>query len=135
MECFDKYKCQGIAFFFFFLCQISRYVSNEQPCLETTGLYKDLLIYVSLFLFHILCSHFIKFMFSNFSISSFFFLLDILSQPFIKHCREAFIYMLLPPPTWAPKSLQMVTAAMKFHGISQARILEWLASSFSRGSS
>ena len=46
-------------------------------CLKTTGLYNDLLLLCSLFhffLFHIQCSHFISFMFSNFSISLFFFM-------------------------------------------------------------
>ena len=35
LEFFEKYKCPGIAFFL----QSSRCISNEQPCLKTTGLY------------------------------------------------------------------------------------------------
>ena len=84
--------------FFFFFCQISRYVSNEQPCLETTGLYKDLLIYVSLFLFHILCSHFIKFMFSNFSISSFFFSFGYSFSTLYQALQRSF-YLYVTPAT------------------------------------
>ena len=53
---FEKHKYPGIAFIFFFL-QSSRYVSNEQPCLKTTGLYDDLLLLSSLF-------HFFYFIFS-----------------------------------------------------------------------
>ena len=41
----------------FFFLQSSRYVSNEQPCLKTTGLYEDLLLLSSLF-------HFFYFIFS-----------------------------------------------------------------------
>ena len=44
-------------------------------CLKMTGLYNDLLCSLfHFFLFHIQCSHFISFMFSNFSISLFFFM-------------------------------------------------------------
>ena len=50
---FEKYKCPGIAFFL----QSSRYISNEQWCLETTGLHDDLLLLSSLF-------HFFYFIFS-----------------------------------------------------------------------
>ena len=44
---FEKYKCSGIAFFL----QSSRYVSIEQPCLKTNGLYDDPLLLSSLFYF------------------------------------------------------------------------------------
>ena len=84
---FEKYKCSGIAFFL----QSSRYASTEQPCLKTNGLYDDPLLLYSqfhLFLFHIQYSHFIQFMFSNFSISFY-----VLSQDFIKHSRKAFVYI------------------------------------------
>ena len=70
LEFFEKYTCPGIDI----LLQSSRCLSNEQPCLKTTELYDYLLLFfqfVSLFLFHIKCSHFIQFIFSNFSISSF----------------------------------------------------------------
>jgi len=53
---FENYKCSGIAFFL----QSSRYVSNEQPCLKTTGLYDDLLLLVCFtFSISLQCSHFI----------------------------------------------------------------------------
>ena len=54
LKSFGKYKCPGIAF----LLQSSRYVSNEQSCLKTTGLYDDLLLLSSLF-------HFFYFIFST----------------------------------------------------------------------
>ena len=53
LEFFEKYKCQDIAL----PPQSSRYVSNEQPCLKTTGLCEDLLLLSSSF-------HFFYFMFS-----------------------------------------------------------------------
>ena len=37
LEIFENYKCPGFAF----SLQSSRYVSNEQPCLKTTGLYEN----------------------------------------------------------------------------------------------
>ena len=39
LEFAKKYKCPGITIF----PQNPRYVSNEQPCIKTTGLYDDLL--------------------------------------------------------------------------------------------
>ena len=42
---------------FFFFCQSSRYVYNEQSCFKTTGLYEDILLLSSLF-------HFFYFIFS-----------------------------------------------------------------------
>ena len=48
LEFFEKYKCPGVTCFFFFFASF-RYVSNEQPCLKTTGLYEDLLLLSSLF--------------------------------------------------------------------------------------
>ena len=71
----------------------TRYISNEQLCLKTTGLYEDLLLLSSLF-------HFFYFIFSapiSFNVcfpispSLLFFLFDVLSQAFIKH-RKAFVY-------------------------------------------
>ena len=67
LKLFEKCKCSGIAFFL----QNSRYASNEQSCLKTTGLYDDLLLLTSLL-------HFFYFIFRapislfHFSISSFF---------------------------------------------------------------
>ena len=40
LKCFEKYKCSDTAF----LVQSSRFVSNEQSCLKTTGLYGDVLL-------------------------------------------------------------------------------------------
>ena len=40
LKFFEKYKCSGIDFFL----QSSRYISNEQSRLKTTGLYDDLLL-------------------------------------------------------------------------------------------
>ena len=45
LDFFEKYKYPGIAFFL----HISKCVSNEQPCLKTTGLYDGLLLLYSLF--------------------------------------------------------------------------------------
>ena len=53
LKFFEKYKCSVIAFFL----QSSRYVSNEQSCLKTSGLHDDLLLLSSLF-------HFFYFIFS-----------------------------------------------------------------------
>ena len=50
------WKTQMPRYWFFFL-QNSRYVSNEQSCLKTTGLYEYLLLLSSLF-------HFLDFIFS-----------------------------------------------------------------------
>ena len=78
----------GIAFF----GQSSRYVSNEQPCLKTTGLYEDLLSS----LFHLYYSIFsVPISFSLcFPISpSILFLMDVLSQAFIKCSIKAFVYI------------------------------------------
>ena len=53
-------NAQVLLLLFFFFCQSSRYVSNEQPCLKRTGLMRIFYFYLgSLFLFHIQCSHFI----------------------------------------------------------------------------
>ena len=74
-----------------FFRQSSRYVSNKQTCLKTTGLYEDLLLY-SLF-------HFFYFIFSapiSFSLcfpisSSLFFY--VLYQALIKHSRKVIVYI------------------------------------------
>ena len=86
---FEKCKCSAIVFF---SLQSSRYVSNEQSCLKTTGLYDDHFILSSLFhFFYFILSTPISFsLFSNFSISSSFFF-HILSPAFIKHSRKAFV--------------------------------------------
>ena len=85
-------KTTNIQVLLFFIGQRSRYISNEQPCLKTTGLYEDLLLLSSLF-------HFFYFIFSaliSFSLcfpispSSFF---DVLSQAFIKHSRSFCIHI------------------------------------------
>ena len=66
---FEKYKCPGIVSFL----QSSRNVSDEQPCLKTTGLYDDLSLLSSLFhFFYFIFRTSISFMFSNFSIPSLF---------------------------------------------------------------
>ena len=72
LEFFEKYKCPDIAFFL----QSFRYVSNEQPCLKTTGLYENLLLSPSLFnFFYFIFSAPTSFsLFSNVSLSSMFFL-------------------------------------------------------------
>ena len=78
---------------FFFFSQSSRYVSNEQPCLKTTGLYENLLLLSSLF-------HSFYFIFSapislSLCVPIFpflFFLFDVLSQAFISHSRKALVY-------------------------------------------
>ena len=73
LELSEKYKCQAIAS----PCpQSSRYVSTEQPCLKTTGLYDGLSLVSRLFHFFyfVFRAHFIQFMFPHFSISFFFFL-------------------------------------------------------------
>ena len=82
---------------FFFFCQCSRYVSNEQPCLKTTGLYEDLLSS----LFHLYYSIFsVPISFSLcFPISpSILFLMDVLSQAFIKCSIKAFVYIYMSFP-------------------------------------
>ena len=56
-----------------FFLQSSRYVSIEQSCSKTTGLYDDLLLLSSLFhFFYFIFRASISFMFSNFSIPSLF---------------------------------------------------------------
>ena len=75
-----------------FFLQSSRYVSNEQSCLKTTGLYDDLLLLSNLF-------HFFYFMFNDpilFSLCSLIspsFFFDVLSKAFINYCRKAFLYI------------------------------------------
>ena len=64
--------------------QNSRYVSNEQPCLKTTGLYDDLLLLSSLFHFFCLISRVpislsLRFLIS-FSLLFLMFLLKLLSS-------------------------------------------------------
>ena len=74
-----------------FFLQSSRYVSNEQSCLKTTGLYDDLLLLSSLF-------HFFYFIFSapiSFSLCSPIspLVFNILSQLFIKCSRKTIVYI------------------------------------------
>ena len=87
LKFFEKYKCSGIAFFL----QSPRYVSNEQSCLKTTGLYDDLLLLkIQFHFFYFIFSTPISFiLFSNVSISFF----QVLSQAFIKHSRKTFVYI------------------------------------------
>ena len=87
LKFFEKCKCSSIAFFL----QSSRYVSIEQSCSKTTGLYDDLLFLSSLF-------HFFYFIFSvpiSFSLCSLIspslLFFNVLSQAFIK-CRKALVY-------------------------------------------
>ena len=69
--------------FLFIFLQTSRYVSNKQSCLKTTGLYHDLLLLSSSF-------HFFYFTFSapnSFSLcfpTSLTLLFEVFSQDFIK---------------------------------------------------
>ena len=49
LEFFEKYKCRVIAF----VLQRSRYISNKQPYLKTTGLYEDLFLSSSFFFYFI----------------------------------------------------------------------------------
>ena len=80
----------GTAFFL----QSCRCVSNEQPCLKTTGLYDDLLLLPNLF-------HFFYFILSvptSFSLCfpispSLFVAVVVLSQAFIKCGKKAFEYI------------------------------------------
>ena len=75
-----------------FFHQSSRYVSNEQPCLKTTGLYEDLLLLSSLFhFFYFIFSAPISFSFLSYSLLFFFF--HVLSQAFINCSRETFVYI------------------------------------------
>ena len=92
LKFFEKYKCSGIDFFL----QSSRYVSTEQSCLKTTGLYDDILLLSSLFYFFYfivsapisfsLCSPISPSLFLSFFFPSLF--LNVLSQAFIKHSRK-----------------------------------------------
>ena len=73
LEYFDKYKCSGIAF----SLQTSRYVSNEQPCLKTNGLYDDLLLlsrFFSLFVSHSGLLFYLVYVFQFLHLSLMFFL-------------------------------------------------------------
>ena len=92
LEFFEKYKCPGIAFFF--SLQSSSCVSNEQPCLKTTGLWDDLLLSSSLFhFFYFIVSAPISFSSCSPispSLSLFFY---VLSQAFNKHSRKTFVYI------------------------------------------
>ena len=84
LKFFEKYKCSGIAFL-----QSSRYyVSKEQSCLKTTGLYDDLLFLASLFYFFYFIFS-IPISFSLCSPISLLFLFDVLSQAFNKCSRKA----------------------------------------------
>ena len=93
LEFFEKFKCPGIAFFFFPL-QSSSCVSNEQPCLKTTRLCDDLLLFSSLFrFFYFIVSAPISFSSCSPispSLSLFFY---VLSQDFNKHSRKTFVYI------------------------------------------
>ena len=81
--------CQGISFFFFL--QTTRYISNEQSCLKTTGLYDDLLLLSSfLHIFYFIFSALISLVY----IFQFIFLFwgNILSQVFIKNNRKVYTH-------------------------------------------
>ena len=89
LEFFEKCKCPGDSVFFFFFCQSSSYVSNQQRCLKKSGLHEDRVLLSSLF-------HFFYFIFRalvSFSLcfpicpSLLFFWMF-----FLKHSRKAFVY-------------------------------------------
>ena len=104
LEFAKKYKCPGITIF----PQNPRYVSNEQPCIKTTGLYDDLLflpvssifpIPYSVLPFHLV--HAFQCL-QLFSLSLFF---EVPSQVFIKCGRKASVYIYVYAA--AAKSLQL----------------------------
>ena len=133
LKFFEKYKCLGIAF----LVWSFKYVSNEHSCLKT-GLYDDLLLLSGLFhFFHFIFSAPISFS-SCFPMSpslSFFFMF---SQALIKCSRNAFVYIYivnLLSRVWLCDPMDCSLPSSSVHGIFQARVLQWVAISFSRGSS
>lgn len=77
-----------------FYLQSSRCISNEPPCLKTTG-------YMMTFYFYLVCFQLFYFMFSGFMfqfhlVYVFQFLsifLDVSSQAFIEHSRKALVYI------------------------------------------
>ena len=89
---FEKYKYPCTALFS--PVQNSRYISNEQLCLEQLDYMMILYFYLVCFTFSISHSmlplHLVYgFQFTHLSLSFFF---NVLSQAFIKHSRKAFLY-------------------------------------------
>ena len=76
----------------FYFLHSSRYLSNEHPCLKTTVLYDDLLLYLVCFTFSISYSV-LPFQLVCFRISPSPFFLDVLSQAFIRHGSLIYIYI------------------------------------------
>ena len=83
-----------ILLFYFYFCQSSRYVSNQQPCLRTIGLYEDLFLYLACYTsFYFISSAPISFsLFSNSSINSIFFLMFFL-KPLLSIVEKLLIHM------------------------------------------
>ena len=130
LEFFEKYKCPGIIF------SRAPDVSNEQSCLKTTVLYDDLLLYLGCFSFSISYSV-LPFQLVCFPISPspFGFFLYVLSQGFIKHSSLVYTCEVAQLCPTLCNPMDCNTPGSSVHGILQARILEWVAISFSRGSS
>ena len=76
-----------------FFCQSSRYISNEQPFLKTTGLCDDLLLLSSLLHFFYFISNAPISFSLCFAISPSLSFLDFLSQALSKCSRKAFVYI------------------------------------------
>ena len=92
LEIFEKCKFWGTAFYF----QSSSCISNEPPCLKTTGYMMTFYFYLVCFNFSISCSvlHVLVSFSLCFPVSpSFFFFFDVLSQAFIKHSRKTLVYI------------------------------------------
>ena len=81
-EIFEKCRCGGTAFYL----QRSGCISNEPPCLKTTGYMMTFYFYLVCFNFSISCSVF--HLVYVFQFLSLFFFFDVLSQAFIKHSRK-----------------------------------------------
>ena len=86
LKFFEKYKCTGIAFFL----QSTRYVSNEQSCLKTTGLYDYLYFYLDCFTFSISYSVLLSFTLCSPISPTLLFLCSF--SAFIKCNRKVYIY-------------------------------------------
>lgn len=93
LELSEKYKCQGIAS----PCpQSSRYVSTEQPCLKTTGLYDIFHLYLVCFTFSISCSELISFSLCfPISPSLFFFFLSQALSSIVEKLLCIYVYIIV----------------------------------------
>ena len=97
LEFFEKRNAQGLLFF-----SKAPDVSNEPPCLKTTGLYDYILLLITLF--HYFCFIFsapISFMFSNFSNSCFFM---FFLKPLTSIVEKLYIYIYISEKAMAPHS-------------------------------